>query len=357
MVGHDSNMLVEDERTIPEGLLETARPWYGSNRKEKPSQVVSIDGLVVQGNGFAKTITNLVDFVELTLETNTIIVNDLVDFHKFLSEICDCELLFKDRIIELDSHKLALSDIAGAFFTVRKGNTWGSIYCPEEIISLDDGEYFYSKQLELIREAGWHLDRLMPPAKMAENLIKQTTTYSMLPNFSVGEIDLIHVERAYNAFRGSRMEAVVIGSFDNVFSMDLNSAFMSVMREVPAISPAYVKWVDSKEYQNDAVMGFVECETYVPEDSPIGWLATRVDFLGNFPRLFFSVGRSLGWRTKEEVDFIRKTGCGEVEIFGGSWAIPRMSLPKPFDKMSRILEDLMKNELTKDMAKYVAATS
>lgn len=356
-VGLVNKMLVEEERIIPEGLLKSARPWYGSNRKEKPTQVVSIDGLVIQGNGFAKTVDTLFALVEFVLETNTIVTNDIIDFHRFLSQICDCGTLFNERSVEENGHKLSLSDVAGAFFTVRKGNTWGSIYCPEEIASLEDGEFLYHKQLELIHEAGWHLDRLMPPAKMAEHLIKQTTTYSVLPNFSKGDIDIVHTERAYNAFRGSRMEAVVIGSFDNVFSMDLNSAFMSVMREVPAISPAFVKWVDTKEYQKDAVMGFVECETYIPEDSPIGWLATRVDFLGNFPRLFFSVGRSCGWRTKEEVDFIKKTGCGEIEIFGGSWAIPLMPLPKPFDKMSRILERLMKNEFTRDMAKYVAATS
>ena len=348
---------MESRRELPRELMEKSRLFYPADRKQKSMQFAKVHDHCMETCETSECMDDIWDLVEFTVGTNTLVANSIIDFHKFLSGLCDCCKLFNERSLDDGNRKIHLSDPVGAFFSVRKGNEWGSIYCTEEDISLCEAKQRYTRQLQLINDAGWSLDRLMPPAKMAEHLLRTCSIRQVMPSLSDGSIDDIHVEMAYNAFRGSRMEAAAVGRFKGVSSVDFNSAFLSVMRDLPSIHPRFVKWIESKEYQGEAIMGFVECHTYIPENSPLGILATRVDIPGGISRLFFSVGDSVGWRTKDEIDLLLSTGYGDIEIYRGSWAMPLRDSPKPFSEMSNILEDLMYDDITRGIAKFIAATS
>lgn len=345
-------MLKESKRKLPYDLLKIAKPSPVRKRIKKDQKLAYIENgyIFLEYNG--KMIQDLNDLVSEAIGYNVIINGSLSEFHKILMRFCDCNVLFRNRIVEWDNCKAYLADRAATFLNVRKGNQWGSIWInnDDEYGSIDCKNVLYG-----LNRDGWDIDRIMPAGKMAEHILKRKCIASSLPNFAAGDIDEIHLERALNCFRGSRMECSKLGRFSNIFNIDHNAAFLSLVRDLPSISPMFVKWIDSKEYHSDAIMAFCYCRTYISEHSPFGLLATRLDFAGKRTRLFYNVGESEGWRTKDEIDLIRKSGLGEIEILGGSWAIPVRESPKPFLNMSRVLENSMNNPNTTNVAKMVAS--
>lgn len=345
-------MLVEKKREVPENLLRIAKPSPARDRIEKSQRFAYVENSVLLFDDSNSVVTNLNELIFECVGYNTIVYGNVSEFHKFLDQITDCRELFENRIMEWDNCKIYLADRAATFFNVRKGNVWGSIWCDDwdEYGSID-----YANSLSGLNHIGWGVDRLMPAGKMAEHILKRVCIGSLLPNFPSGMIDDIHIDRAFNCFRGSRMECSKLGKFNNVYNVDHNSAFLAIVRDLPAIIPGFVKWVDTKEYCSDAVLGFCYCRTYISEHSPFGLVATRVDFPGRKTRLFYNVGESEGWRTKDEIDLIRKSGVGEVDIISGSWAIPIRELPRPFAPVAKILEESMNYPNTVSIAKMVAS--
>jgi hypothetical protein len=198
----------------------------------------------------------------------------------------------------------------------------------------------------------------MPAAKMAEDLFRKSTNVSDLPNLSMGEIDNIHIFRALNSIKGGRMEVNCLGSFNNVFDFDFNSSHFSLLRNLPSIKKGFVKFIDSNKYQKEAILANCRVRHYIDGRCPIGLVASKIGINNIKPRLFFNVGWSEGWRTKKEIDLlINSEYVSELKILEGSWIIPIREQFRPFAAVSKILEKLIDNGKTRNLAKLIASVS
>lgn len=102
------------------------------------------------------------------------------------------------------------------------------------------------------------------------------------------------------------------------YDYDIVSAFPSVARDL--IDIRQLKWLESSEYQSEAIYGYVKCEVTIYDwvmVSPI----LKEDEDG---RLISPTGTwSPAYLTKSELDFIDKWKIGEYKIIEGYWAIAK----------------------------------
>lgn len=86
---------------------------------------------------------------------------------------------------------------------------------------------------------------------------------------------------AFRAYRGGRFELFKRGTFDKAYSYDLNSAYPSVIKELPRLKDGY--WQHSRSVMDGAELGYIRCKVAV-RDSWIGALALKDRSLIKFPR-------------------------------------------------------------------------
>jgi len=89
----------------------------------------------------------------------------------------------------------------------------------------------------------------------------------------------------------------------------------------------------------------------------IGPTAVKMEIKGKPARLFYPVGESECWRTKDEIDLIKKYDLGDVEIIEGSWAVPSREPVKMFSGASRVIERSILDHASREYAKYIASIS
>jgi len=358
-IGLGAAMLVEFARPLPDHLVRQSRPYHNSRAsKSRSVRVVSCHPLTIETTSGSIPIGTLADFLAFLGNHNTIMACPLRTFYEFLDGLLDLETFLKDRCIVDGTSRLVIGDREGCYLWCRMSNVWGTVYCTDESIPLKQAETRYLKLIRDLNVHGWHVDKLQPPGKMATDMMRQLCAMNALPDIGNGEIESLHLERAYNAFKGSRMEAAILGSFNESYNFDMNSSFMSIMKDLPSLKRMFVEWADSPVYQKDAIMGFVYCWVSIPENMPIGINATRLS-IGSDSRMFFNVGETEGWRTKDEIDLIMKYDLGKVEIIEGSWGFAATEVPTPFAPMAMTVDELRHHENpdVRSLAKTIAAAA
>jgi len=101
------------------------------------------------------------------------------------------------------------------------------------------------------------------------------------------------------------------------YDYDIVSAFPSVARDL--IDIRQLKWVESSEYQPDAIYGYAKCEVTIYDWVMVSPILTH-DEQGN---LIAPTGHFMEFLTKGELDFVDKWKIGEYKILEGWWAIAR----------------------------------
>lgn len=143
----------------------------------------------------------------------------------------------------------------------------------------------------------------------------------------------LEVEDNNNYFaEGILVHNCKIGEFKNVYDYDMVSAYGSLLKDLPCISPYYMKWFSSKQYHPEADMAFCLCEINMPLLSD-GFAPFRMD-VGN---VFFPYGKFGTWLAKPEIDALLSLGI-EIKIREGSFG----KIIKDFRPFEKITDDLWK---------------
>lgn len=299
-------------------------------------------------------VQSILDFLRIVEGMNVLISDPKADFLKLIP---DKLLLSQQGHIIVGDFRIMLSSYDWTVINFRKGNVWGTI------LRTEDDEDLYtlkSKVLNLFdafKDNGFEVNRLLSPPKMAEQVIRKNVLMSNIPNLSKGDIPENVIQASVNCFRGGRMEAISLGTFDQVVDYDVVRAYFSVLKRLPSLNPGFVEWRESKEFIEEALFGFCQCRIKTPEEMKLGPLAVRFA-VGTKPhKTYYPTGEHISWRTKREIELIRNTGIGDVEILYGVWCIEKRQTPKPFKGAAKIIEKLMNDPRSSSFARYMSSTS
>lgn len=134
-----------------------------------------------------------------------------------------------------------------------------------------------------------------------------------------------------------------------VFDYDLTSAFPNVAKNLADFRDC--KWIQSPEYQEGAIFGYVRCEVTIYD-----WVMVSPIIMDTEDALISPVGTWESYLTKDELDFITKWGIGEYKIKDGWWAITtRKAFRKPLlAPMEKLLEYKQGSEVQRLLAKRMS---
>jgi len=291
------------------------------------------DGLVVDAEGREYELNSLEKITDMVMGRVCIFSEEQNDFNKIIKYLGEDIILeiAKNRKIKKNGLTVSVQDNVGREFSFRKGNRFG--WCRnipdvfEENIDVKTMSIQYEEMLNTLRSSGFAISSLSSAPKMAQNFF-----HSNLRGFipSLDELDRKHWERASYATKGGRMECAKLGEFKNVYDYDMVSAYGSLLKDLPCISPYYMKWFSSRQYHPEADMAFCLCEVNMPlyED---GFAPFRMDF-GN---VFFPYGKFGTWLAKPEIDALLMLGI-DVKIREGSFG----KIIKEFRPFERITDNL-----------------
>jgi len=299
-------------------------------------------------------IDTMIDLLRLTYGTN-MMVSDPDD--NVLELLENKEEFSLEGSRKYGEFTLSLTSKDWTAFTTRCGNVWGSILRVMDDMTVDEVKATIGGIFASFKEHNFPINRILSPPKMAERILRQTTSTSWFPNFSKGDLDETVFYRAYQCFRGGRMEAASLGKYMDAHDYDMVRAYYSILRTLPTIRSGFFKWIDTNEYIEDAFFGFCLCEIDVAEDALIGPVGVRLEVPPRPPRVFFTVGKQLSWRCKSEIDLLLEYGVAKVKILEGSWGVPSREPYLLFAGASKLMETLMEDPRTQDYAKYISSTS
>lgn len=276
------------------------------------------------------------------------ITGDFYKLHNQLIELLGSEQykhFIKYRDCEYNDYKLHMADADDVFIKISKGKQYGYIYCEDaEDISSD---ILAEEASQIMSQIPWQNDGVMKSiSKLAEDCLRNTA----YPRISMREIELIHLERAFNCYKGGILAAYKLGTFHNVYAYDFNMAYLSAMSDLLTINPPYMQWVDSKIMPNNAVYGFCLAEV----DLHIPLVAVRMAPEDKDEALFLPIGRFIVWLTLDEVQLVKDSG-GSVTILEGSWGVPTDSSLNMFDKTIVLLTKAIDNPITYPIAKPISS--
>lgn len=344
-------MISENGLKLDESLLRRSRPF--GKIKERPQKFWRmVDQDVVDSLSGNVSFKTLPDLLELFLGSDSIVSDNKEIFYHKISGLLLSDML-ADKSVKCGDITITISSKDRSFYNIRKGNEWGSIWLWDDDYSPSELEKVINNIILGFYDAGWEVHRILPPVKMFERLLLEKTTYGDFPDILSGEINPEAAIRAWNTFRGGRMESAILGSCSNVFDYDLNTAYFSVLRTLPSLR--FVDWVDSKKYVKNAFFGFCRCNVDVADSTPVGLCAVRVK-AGNKPmRQYYPSDENESWRTKSEIDLLNKSGLASVEIVSGSWGIPRDNAPFAFMRVAAVMEKAIKDPRCFNMAKSMCS--
>ena len=330
--------MLDIETTIDFPEIIQQSPMYPDRKADvKDWKVLKVcsEGLAVDSEGKEYDLTSLEKISELALGKVCVFSEDQNNFNKII------KYLGEDIILEIASNRKAkkngltvsVQDNVGREFSFRQGNKFGwfrnipDIF--EDDIDIKTMHLQYEEILTGLRNNGFAINSLSSAPKMAQSFF-----HSNLRGFipSMEELDRKHWERASYATKGGRMEAGKIGEFKNVYDYDMVSAYGSLLKDLPCISPYYMKWFSSKQYHPEADMAFCLCEINMPLLSD-GFAPFRMD-IGN---VFFPYGKFGTWLAKPEIDALLSLGI-EIKIREGSFG----KIIKDFRPFEKITDDLWK---------------
>lgn len=343
--------MLEIETTIdfPEIIQQT--PMYPDRKveiKEWKTFKVCGDGLVVDAEGKEYQLNSLEKLSDLALNRVCIFSEDQNNFNQIIKHLGEDVILeiANNRKVKKNGVTVSIQDNVGREFSFRKGNCFGWLKnIPdvfEESVDVKIMNSQYEEILSTLRKNGFAINMLSSAPKMA-----QTFFHSNLRGFipSLEELDRKHWERASYATKGGRMESSRLGEFNKVYDYDMVSAYGSMLRELPCISPYYMKWFSARKYHPEADMAFCLCEVNIPSSFADGFAPFRMD-IGN---VFFPYGKFGTWLAKPEIDVLLTLGI-EVKIREGSFGIITKDF-RPFEKIVDGMWDLRKTPSCYKVAK------
>jgi len=133
------------------------------------------------------------------------------------------------------------------------------------------------------------------------------------------------------------------------YDYDIVASFPSIARNL--IDIRHCNWVNSKDYQGDAVYGYVKCTVTIYD-----WVqVSPIIYETEDGSLLTPTGTWETYLTKGELDFIDKWKIGEYKIIDGWWAISeRVTRPLRI-VMDRLLSHKeSSNELVRLLAKRMS---
>jgi hypothetical protein len=141
------------------------------------------------------------------------------------------------------------------------------------------------------------------------------------------------IDYALKSYRGGKFEMVKRG-YGYFYEYDIRSAYPYELRNCIDLRHCYV--VHTKEYQKDAVYGFLLCRVSIPD--------VLYHSVGKYEGMVqtYPVGAFKAYITKQEYDWLVKRGC-DVEILDGWWIIP--------DRIEYVYRDVV-DELYRLKEKY-----
>lgn len=349
-------MLIEEDRELDWEKLKKLKPipytiskdrelLYG--RMHSPNIIeTDLHGILV--------LEKIDDLLKLAYGTNMMISDPNDYMIKFMPEP---SRFSEAGQLKCDDCTLSVVSKDWTVFNVRFGNVWGSILRVSDDLTVSEIKDVIGNIFNSFKDNGFPINRLLSPPKMAERILRQTTSTIMFPDFSNGDIPEEVIYRAYQCFRGGRMEAASLGKFMDAYDYDMIRAYYSVLRTLPSIRSGFFDWIDSKEYIDGAFFGFCLCEIDVPDNAPIGPVGVRIEVSPRPPRTFFPTGKQISWRTKTEIDMLLQYNLAKVKILEGSWGVPKRELYLLFSGAAKIIEALMNDDRSKNYAKYISSTS
>jgi hypothetical protein len=355
-------MIVESDRILDLSALKHSRPFVES--KKRPQKYWRmVDEHTIDSSDGCVHFNTIVELLRSFVGENSIISDPKGIMFELMLSVVVADV--SSRSVKIGDMTVQLSSKDRTYYSLRIGNNWGSVWIWDDDYSSIDLEKHCVEMILAFKGFGWNIDRILPPTKMFERLLLEKTNYGDLPDikavsdssypFSTGDISPTVITRAWNCFRGGRMESATLGSCTRVFDYDFNSAYFSVLRKLPSLR--YIRWVDSKEYVKEAMFGFCRCEVDINDDSPVGLCAVRVSTGSRPIRQYYPNGENGSWRLKSEIDLCKKSGEASVDITEGSWGILKDNAYMVFDRASRILEKALKNPVTRNMAHAMASIS
>ena len=345
-------MIKENGLDLDESLLRHGRP-FSNETKDRPQKFWRmVDENTIEGSYGSTSFRTLNELLDLFIGSDSIISDSNELFYHKIAEFLLSDML-SDKTVRCGDISLTISSKDRVFYNLRKGNKWGSIWLWDDDLSPDQLEKVTNDTILGFYDAGWEINRILPPIKMFERLLLEKTSYWDFPDIISGEIDYNVITRAWNTFRGGRMESARLGMCNNVFDYDLNTAYFSVLRTLPSLR--FVDWIDTKKYVKDAFFGFCRCEVDIADSTPVGLCAIRVQ-VGKKPiRQYYPSDENESWRTKSEIDLLKKSGLSDVDIVEGSWGIPKDNAPLAFARVAKILEKALKDQRCFNMAKSMCS--
>lgn len=217
--------------------------------------------------------------------------------------------------------------------TVRQGNHYGRIIdCHEwlkagvNLTNLADG--FKAHGIK-------NLPAPYSPGAIAAYLLKR---FSVKPSSWMLPDNVL--DMAWQACKGSRMEALSLGTFKG-YAIDISSAFPSAASQLLLCDRRqFCTWRESTEYDSTANYGFAAIKAHVPKDWITGPLAVRQhkglpDDTNRDDCLRFPVGDIEATVTKSELDLLTELEI-PYEIVYGVWGYCETAV-RPFEGLMELL--------------------
>jgi hypothetical protein len=346
-------MIVESDLVLDRKLLRHVGPSDFGRKVRSHSFWRVIDSNSIESEDGVFCFDELYELLDKFLETDAIVSDINSILYKMMQEAFAVDGIITERAIKCKDITVIMSSKDRTFYSLRYGNIWGSVWIWDDILTPAGLRENVKGIIDGFCDAGWSISRVSPPAKMFEELLLDKSSYRDFPDIVSGAIDEKVAIRAWNCFRGGRMEAARLGSCKNVFDYDLNTAYFSVLRNLPSLR--FVEWVDTNKYVKEAFFGYCRCEVDVADSAPIGLCAVRLKSGKKPMRQYFTVDLSTCWRTKSEIDLLNNSGWAKVNILEGSWGIPKGSAPLAFAYVSRILERALADKRCYNMAKVMCS--
>ena len=133
-------------------------------------------------------------------------------------------------------------------------------------------------------------------------------------------------ELAYSMCNGGWVEGYQKGHFETAYDYDINSAYPSVMRNLPDVTKGKGKWVYDKNYRPDALLSVLRAELEIGADFHPVFFSEKRDMTRNFTPTGI-------WErviNKSKYEYIKNHHIGNVEIKEGWHWYPAGEIVYPF---------------------------
>lgn len=175
-----------------------------------------------------------------------------------------------------------------------------------------------------LHDLGFSPSTLSSPGTIMEEALVGTVHLPDMTKVPPGAL-----EYAYNAYRGGWVECFRKGHFAKLYDYDITSAYPYQVSELVSLTDG--KW------------DF--CKGDVPGSRDLGFVHCRVDIHGKVSPIMYQgfdvnytpTGQWYTFLTQEEVEFVRASGIGQVEVLDGWYFETALKSVRPFKYIMRHL--------------------